>query len=74
MDDPLYRIRKQRPSGRYESYSLGLPAEIGRMIPTDARFAPVLTEEGILFRFVGEEDDERGLPHWVSGQDDADSA
>ena len=74
MDGPLYKVRKQRANGRYEWYSLGLPAEMGRMIPTDARFAPVLTEDGILFRFAGEEDNERGLPHWVSGQDGAHSA
>ncbi|MDQ4082263.1 MAG: hypothetical protein M3123_05165 [Actinomycetota bacterium] len=67
MDGRLYRVRRQSANGKYDWFSISIPAEIGRLIPSDARFAPILTEEGILLRFVGEEGDERGLPHWVSG-------
>ena len=69
VDGSPYKVRKQTANGGYESYSIGIPHGMGRLIPTDARFVPVLTEDGILFRFVGQDGDERGLPHWVAPKD-----
>ncbi len=67
MEDRLFRVRKQTVGGKYDAYTVSIPREIGRVIPSDARFIPTLTEDGLLFRFVGEDGDERGLPHWITG-------
>ncbi len=67
MEDRLCRVRKHTVRGKYEAYSVSIPREMGQVIPSDARFMPTLTEDGILFRFVGEDGDERGLPHWING-------
>ncbi len=68
MEGRLFRVRKHMVRGSYDAYTVGIPQEIGRVIPSDARFSPTLTEDGILFRFAGQDGDERGLPHWVTGK------
>ena len=68
MEGRLVKVRKHTVGGKYDAYSVSIPREIGRVIPTEARFVPTLTEDGILLRFVGEEDAERGLPHWISDE------
>ena len=68
MEGRSLKVRKRTIGGKYDEYYVGIPREMGQMIPGDARFTPTLTEDGILLRFVGKDGDERGLPHWILGQ------
>jgi hypothetical protein len=62
-----YVVRKHTvgPEGQYTSYTIGIPAWMGRVLPEGIELLPELTPEGILFRPVSVRNPQ-DVPDWVS--------
>jgi hypothetical protein len=71
INEKTYKIRTfrngKRKSGEpFLNYSLTIPTNIARELPEDMRFYCDLTDEGILFRPVAEDEiDGANLPAWA---------
>lgn len=54
-------------NGKYTYRSLQLPRSLWESVPEGAMFMPELCEDGILYRFVGVEQEEppQNLPSWA---------
>ena len=60
----IYAIMRSNREGNYGG-SLTVPRYITEVVPEEALFEPVLTEEGILYRFVSNSEPEVAVPTWA---------
>jgi hypothetical protein len=61
-----YKVRRNSTGA-----ALNLPPEIAQVVPRNAVFTPELCEEGILYRYVSQDDAEH-LPRWVRPRQEGD--
>lgn len=66
----LRKLRKDKGSEDYDAASLAVPMEIARILPSNVRFRPELTDDGLLYRPVEEATQESGdLPGWLKQEE-----
>lgn len=70
INEKTYKIRTFRNGKRkngepFLNYSLTIPTNIAKELPSDMRFSCDLTDEGILFRPVDEQEGSETLPDWA---------
>jgi hypothetical protein len=65
---PIYALRHGKGGG----YSIGVPTEIGKLIPPGTKFAFQVTDDGFAYSIVKPLDRE-GLPSWITELDDSTS-
>ncbi len=71
-----YKLNRAVKEGEVTRYSLTVPHEMGRHVPTDLPFKPEFTDDGILFRPIeGDlEPDPVDVPTWASNRSDTPAA
>lgn len=65
-----YMIRTRGTGAGYRTSALTVPQAIADHVPAEALFAPELTDDGILYRFVGRKTDPSRVPDWAKGGDE----